>query len=98
MFATAVWLLLGMEQGLGTTTGPVYTQLHPATDCSAGCWKIVSTVYEGTNQRSALNHNIYVRMMWQNGTYVNSYPSGPYWTAFWGKLTQAQTQPASWQQ
>ena len=38
----------------------------------------------GTNERSALNHNIYVRMMWNNGTYVNSYPNGPFWTAFWG--------------
>ena len=30
----------------------VYTQIYPATNCTPGCWKIVSMVYEGTLQRS----------------------------------------------
>lgn len=78
------WDALGMWEGQGSDVGPVYTQLHPATDCTGGCWKIVSTVFEGTNARSQLNHNIYARMMWANGTYVSSYPSGPFWTGFYG--------------
>lgn len=75
---------LGMWEGQGSDVGPVYTQLHEASDCSSGCWKLSSVIFEGTNQRSALDHDIFVRMRWQNGTYISTYPNGPSWTAFWG--------------
>ena len=64
--------------------GPVYTELIPASDCSNGCWKVISCIFEGTLQRSGGNHDAYTKMMWSNGTYINSYPNGPYFNAYWG--------------
>jgi len=78
------WDILDMWKGNCSDVGNVYTQLHPATDCTGGCWKLVSVVFEGTNQRSQGNHNIFAKMKDQNGNYVNSYPNGPWWTGFWG--------------
>lgn len=78
---------IGMNNGdccdyCGQIPCPVYTQLHVATNCTPGCWKAISVIFEGTNARSQLNHDIFTRAI-VNGSYVNSYPNGPYWTAFW---------------
>eukprot|EP01106_Pelomyxa_sp_JSP_P011611 TRINITY_DN3059_c0_g1_i1.p1 TRINITY_DN3059_c0_g1~~TRINITY_DN3059_c0_g1_i1.p1 ORF type:complete len:200 (-),score=51.80 TRINITY_DN3059_c0_g1_i1:79-645(-) len=67
-----------------TETGPVYTEFHAATNCTAGCWKMISMIYEGTLARSGGNHNIFAQMLDASGNYIVSYPSGPYWTGFWG--------------
>lgn len=83
--ATAMCWDTTMETGAcDGTLGPVYTELIPASDCSQGCWKVINCIFQGTLDRSNGNHNAFVKMMWENGTYINSYPNGPWWNAYWG--------------